>query len=633
MNCLFRDYKFYAWKSVHTCETNGLIIESANETISNIISYQENHESDDSSENHENKDTQLTYDHVLGLYINDQLCNYFPANVKEFFPHLELLQISHSLMNFIEKGNFNGLQELKFVRIISNKISNIPENTFMGAENIIDLKMYSNQIRTIDENAFRGLAKLENLEISKNYISSIELNTFKDLVSLKYLHLSENKIVELPSKLFETNLKLRKLFFRSNKLTTINVDLFLPLNSLHEANFDGNVCVDIDAPEDMSIDDLKSVMKEECTGVQKNIIPENIEAHKSTINVKEIDELKEEIDKKIENVIEHMHHQFEETFYGAVLLVVVAFNMSLSIELQCDYSQSGLVQWEMMYICRAKGFEIRVANQTITNVNDPSASVKQNNSTKSKNDVRGVYFMKMTINFLPLKVYETFPNMKYFGIVDSSLHNINCGDFNGYNKLNVLDITDNNIRTLNDDIFNGTTNLLKLGLNSNQIRSISEYAFKGLLKLEVLNLSKNRIQTLLNDTFKDLLSLKVLNVRRNNLIELPQLSLLISNKYLEDIDLGLNMLQVVNPKLFLHLTNIKYLEFDENYCINEYFTNETLKDLEKKLERQCSESSESINTTSDEIKFLRADINFLENSVAVKRKSSSSSFFGTIENI
>ncbi|CAO1306543.1 unnamed protein product [Diamesa hyperborea] len=310
MNCLFRDYKFYAWKSVHSCETHGLIIESANETISNIISYQESHESNDGSENHENNDTQLIHDHVLGLYIHEQLCNYFPANVKDFFPHLELLQISHSLMNFIEKGNFNGLQELKFVRIISNNISNIPENTFMGAENMIDLKMYSNQIRTIDENAFRELTKLENLEISKNHISSIELNTFKDLVSLKYLHLSENDIVELPSKLFETNLKLEKLFFRSNKLTTINVDLFRPLNSLQVANFDDNVCVDIDAPEDMSIDDLKSVIKEECTGVQKKIIPENFEEHKPTINVKEIDELKEEIDKEIKNVVEYINHQF-----------------------------------------------------------------------------------------------------------------------------------------------------------------------------------------------------------------------------------------------------------------------------------------------------------------------------------
>ena len=307
------------------------------------------------------------------------------------------------------------------------------------------------------------------------------------------------------------------------------------------------------------------------------------------------------------------------TFYGAVLLVVVAFNMTLSIELQCDYSQNGLIQWEMMYICRAKGFEIRAANQTITNVNDPSASVKQNNSTKSKSDVRGVYCMKLIINFLPLKLYETFPNMKYFGIVDSSLHNINRGDFIGYNKLIVLDITDNNIRTLNDNILDGATNLIKLGLNSNQIRNISENAFKGLLKLEVLNLSKNRIQILLNDTFKDLLSLKVLNLRRNNLNEL-KFGLLISNQRLEDIDLGLNMIQFVNSQLFLHLTNIKYLEFDDNYCINEYFTNDTLKDLETKLALQCSESSESINTTSDEIQFLRADLNFLENKFKTLQK-------------
>lgn len=319
-------------------------------------------------------------------------------------------------------------------------------------------------------------------------------------------------------------------------------------------------------------------------------------------------------------IIHNIFYFIIRTFYGGVLLVAVALNMTLSIELQCDYSQSGLIQWEMMYICRAKGFEIRVANQTITNVNDPAPSVKQNSSTKSKNDVRGVYFMKLTVNFLPIKVFETFPNMKYFGIVDSSLHYLNHGDFNGYNNLNVLDITDNYIKTLNDDIFNGTTNLLKLGLNSNQIRNISKDAFNGLLKLEVLNLSNNRIQSLLNETFHDLTSLKVLNLRSNKLKKL-QFGLFKLNQHLEDIDFGHNMLLFVNSELFNNLTNIKYIEFDDNYCIDDYFTSDKLKDIQSKLESLCLES-ETINTTeSDELTFaLRADINFLENRLPVLQK-------------
>ena len=296
--------------------------------------------------------------------------------------------------------------------------------------------------------------------------------------------------------------------------------------------------------------------------------------------------------------------------------------MTLSIDMQCDYSQSGLIQWEMMYTCRAKNIEIRVANQTIENVNDQSVNFKQNNLTKTKNDVKGLYFIKLTINFLPLKVFETFPNMKYFGIVDSSLHNLNHGDFSGYNKLTVLDITDNNIRTLNDNIFDGTTKLLKLGLNSNQIRNISKSAFKGLFKLEVLNLSKNKIQSLLNETFEDLRSLKVLNLQRNYINEL-KFGLLLCNQHLEDIDFGLNALQYVNSTMFQHLSTIKYIEFGDNYCINEYFTNTSLKDIETKLEKQCSESSETINTTSDEIKFLQADLNYVENNLLELHESSS----------
>lgn len=308
------------------------------------------------------------------------------------------------------------------------------------------------------------------------------------------------------------------------------------------------------------------------------------------------------------------------TFYGGVLLIAVALHMTLSIEIQCDYSQSGLIQWEMMYICRSKGFEIRVANQTITNVNDPPPSVKQNSSTRSKNDVRGVYFMKLTLNFLPIKVFETFPNMKYFGIVDSSLHYLNDGDFIGYNKLNVLDITDNNIKTLNDNIFNGTTNLLKLGLNSNQIRNISKNTFNGLLKLEVLNLSENRIQCLLNETFYDLISLKVLNLRRNKLSKL-QFGLFKLNQHLEDIDFGFNMLLFINSKLFDNLTNIKNIEFDDNYCIDDYFTSDTLKDLHTKLEDLCLESDTVNSTDNDELTFaLRADINFLETKLSGLQK-------------
>lgn len=306
-----------------------------------------------------------------------------------------------------------------------------------------------------------------------------------------------------------------------------------------------------------------------------------------------------------------MNYLTKRTFYGAILLIVIAFHTTLSVELQCDYSETGLIQWEMMFTCRAKGFEIRAANQMITN-NDTNSSLQQNNSTKSNSDVKGVYFNKLIINYLPVKVYETFPNMEYFGIVDSSLHILSQGDFNGYSKLSVLDITDNNIRNLNDDIFEGASNLTKLGLSSNQIFNISKIALKGLFKLGVLDLSKNRIHILLDETFNDLLSLKVLNLRRNNLKELNY-GLLISNLRLEDIDLGLNMLQLVNSKMFLHLSNIKYIEFDDNFCISNYFTNDTIKDLRPKLQEQCSELSETVNTALDEIQFLRADINFLEN--------------------
>ncbi|CAO1410071.1 unnamed protein product [Diamesa tonsa] len=315
----------------------------------------------------------------------------------------------------------------------------------------------------------------------------------------------------------------------------------------------------------------------------------------------------------------------KRAFYGAVLwLIVIAFHTALSIELQCDYSESGLIQWEMMYSCRAKGLEIRSANQTLTIT---SSSLQQNNSTRTNNDVKGVYFNKQITNFLPIKVSETFPNMEYFGIVDSSLHNINQGDFKGYNKLIVLDIIDNNIRFLNNGTFDGATNLVKMRISSNQIIKVARSALKGLVKLELLDLSRNRIHSLYDETFNELLSLKVLNLRRNNLKEL-KFGLLISNLRLEDIDLGLNMLQLVNSKMFLHLPNLKYIEFDDNFCINDYFTNDTINDMQIKLDKHCSELSETVNTALDEIQFLRADINFLENKLLKFQKQ-----FTLLENV
>lgn len=264
ISCTFEDLKFYAWKTVYSCKTKGFKFESDNKSIMNITGVHEN---------------DLSNTNVQGLNIDHADCNYFPTNVKDFFPNLELLQISFSKLNYIVEGNFMGLSELKFVRINSNvQIFNLPENTFKGAENIQDLKMYSNYIRKVHENAFRGLKNLENLELSKNLLSVIELNTFKDLISLKTLHLSENYIVELSSELFKTNSLLQKLFIRSNKLTTLHADLFLPLIYLKEANFDGNVCIDEDSPADLSIEDLKTEINENCTGLQKiKMISQNIE--------------------------------------------------------------------------------------------------------------------------------------------------------------------------------------------------------------------------------------------------------------------------------------------------------------------------------------------------------------------
>lgn len=86
--------------------------------------------------------------------------------------------------------------------------------------------------------------------------------------NLKFLDLQGCEIESLPGDLFENTPNLEVVYFSHNRIAYIGRDLLEPLIKLKYIDFRGNVCIDAvydgDKPQETSLEDLKTVIREHC---------------------------------------------------------------------------------------------------------------------------------------------------------------------------------------------------------------------------------------------------------------------------------------------------------------------------------------------------------------------------------
>ena len=138
---------------------------------------------------------------------------------------------------------------------------------------------------------------------------------------------------------------------------------------------------------------------------------------------------------------------------------------------------------------------------------------------RSNSDVEMVeYKSGSEMKFIPNDIFETFPNVMYIIVIQTSLEVLKPEFFKNAHNLEVIKITNNLIFELTGNLFVETPKLEYLNLGHNNIKKIDSDAFKGLKNLKGLYLEGNKIINVNIKTFSGLPKLTILDLLGNTCI-------------------------------------------------------------------------------------------------------------------
>ncbi|BFF96466.1 toll-like receptor 6 [Drosophila madeirensis] len=147
--------------------------------------------------------------------------------------------------------------------------------------------------------------------------------------------------------------------------------------------------------------------------------------------------------------------------------------------------------------------------------------------------------------------------------------------FSDLYTLQILNLRHNQLENIAADTFAPMNNLHTLLLSHNKLKYLDAYALNGLYVLSLLSLDNNVLIGVHPDAFRNCSALQDLNLNGNQLKTVPLA--LRSMRHLRTVDLGENMIRVMEESAFKGLGNLYGLRLIGNYLEN--ITMHTFRDL------------------------------------------------------
>ena len=202
---------FFLNASEYTCNARHLFVKNNNTKISDIRGHHHR---------------MYSVNNVTTIHIHKQDTKFLPIGIISYFSNLKTLKVTKSNLVFIDN------------------------DSFIGMNNVNALILNGNSIEVLPEYVFDELHYLRIMDLSDNRITSLPPKTFYKLFLLEVLKLNDNRIQYLPSNLLSGNLNLRKIYFENNIISSIGSTIMQYLTeSLSNANFRNNTCIDVKYPE------------------------------------------------------------------------------------------------------------------------------------------------------------------------------------------------------------------------------------------------------------------------------------------------------------------------------------------------------------------------------------------------
>jgi Leucine-rich repeat (LRR) protein len=158
-----------------------------------------------------------------------------------FYPELELVDLSHNQLVSIPDRAFKAQGRLRDLRLHNNQLSQLSATTFAGLRQLASLDLRHNLLEAVPAAAFEELASLELLDLGHNLIREIDEDAFKGLEnSLKVLRLEGNGLTAVPTAALGRLSGLLELTLSRNQLISLTDKIFSGLVSLAFLDLSGN---------------------------------------------------------------------------------------------------------------------------------------------------------------------------------------------------------------------------------------------------------------------------------------------------------------------------------------------------------------------------------------------------------
>ena len=512
---------------------------------------------------------------IQQLYVLRGNSVFFPGNLHKFFPNLEVVKIFSSRLKFIDNYDFRFLMTLKYLDLEQNEIEVLQSDLFQFNLLLIKVNFRKNKLKFIGARLLEPLKHLTTARFEENTCisdgaeradkmlelqRSIEINCGPNEFLVQKNAEFIKQVVNFNYTIGDLTLKVTMLEKNSKHLnesfinceneseslseTKFKVEMKLRRESMALRKAENELKIATQSNDDLTIENVKlnNELKRE-----KMKIPDRfpVEKYNFTGNCQS-------------GEVETFKLKFENSRFSKENQLLKSFKDEIerewrSVTLNCEF-----VLWSS-YTCQVSSLKIRTDDTEIVKVDG------KHENRKSNFDVRTFVISSQDVRttFLPINIGSIFPRLGHLFAQNSKIVFIKRRNFDNLLNLDTLMLDHNQIENIPKETFNDLENLEKIDLSHNRVIILDRNLFKTLKKLKILMISDNQIENL-------------------------SANLLKFNLKLEIIAMENNQIKFIGNMLMKTLSNLKFVNFQENVCINGDFSGQSLQYIDSRASTHCT---------------------------------------------
>lgn len=442
---------------------------------------------------------------------------------------LETLDISYNNLVIMPTNGFATLRRLRTLKINNNEISMLNDKALSGLRSLQKFDLSSNRIVALPPDFFKDQSQsIESILLGNNSISALSPGLFSDLKQLNTLDLSYNQLTStsINKNTFKGLIRLVLLDLASNKITKLESEMFSDLYTLQILSLRNNLLENIDADTFSSLANLHKLL------LSHNKI-KYLDAYSlnglSVLSLFSIDN----------NVLTGIH---PEAFRNCSMLQILNLNGN-------ELTKIPLALKDMRMLGT-----LDLGENLITTLDEPGF--------RGLDKLYGLRLIGNQIENISRNSFRELPALEILNVAKNQISFIERGTFEESPSIEAIRL-DGNFLTQIDGLFNNMRGLVWLNVSDN---NLTKFDYSNIpVGLKWLDIHKNNLTELTNVYgLDDQLHLQTLDVSFNRIERVTASSI---PNTIELLFLNDNLIQDIEPRSFLHKTNLTRVDLYANRII------------------------------------------------------------------